>query len=108
MLMGDASYRLFRAFLEVYAKTIGDAYARPSDLPKKDNFPEQFFSKTELKIVNTPPAWAERLLQVTLYAWDDRKKAWDAEPMAIADRMVFGKGKLWPVLLPKAGPLGHF
>jgi hypothetical protein len=30
-----------------------------------------------------------------LYAWDEAKKAWEAEPVATSDRGVWGKGKLW-------------
>jgi hypothetical protein len=66
-----------------------------------------------VKITNMPPAWADKLLQVTLLAWDESKGTRDASPCATSDRGVFGKGRLrqnalvllaWPDS-PRAGAL---
>ena len=35
------------------------------------------------------------LLQTDIYAWDAKANAWEKEPIATTDRMVFGKGKVW-------------
>ena len=95
MLPGDMTYKAFRAFLEDYARTVNDQYASAAELPKPKPGPVLFQSEIWLKITNTPPEWADRLLQVTVFAWDTDKNTWEAEPIAISDRGVWGKGKLW-------------
>ena len=95
MIAGDMAYKGFRAWLEEYAKTVGDKYATPAELPKESPAPVTCGSDHWVKIANTPPAWADRLLQVSVFAWDAQKKAWETEPIAMNDRLVFGKGKLW-------------
>ena len=105
MLVGDMVYKGFRAWLEEYGKTVGDKYATAADLPKEPAAPLTAGSDHWVKITNTPPAWADRLLQVSIFAWDESKKSWETSPCAMSDRGVFGKGKLWQhnlVLL--AGP----
>ena len=95
MIAGDMTYKAFRAWLEEYAKTVNDKYAAASDLPKAAPAWVTCGSEHWVKITNTPPAWSDKLLQVSLFAWDAAKKAWEAEPVALNDRPVFGKGKLW-------------
>jgi hypothetical protein len=95
MLVGDMVYKGFRAWLEEYAKTVGDKYSSSSELPKEQPSLATAGSDHWLKITNTPPAWADKLLQVTVFAWDESKRAWEASPCAMSDRAVFGKGKLW-------------
>jgi hypothetical protein len=94
-LLGDQGYKAFRSWLEDYAKTVRDGYASAADLPKTAGQPERFGSEAWLKLENTPPAWGDHLLVVELYAWDEAKKTWEAEPVATSDRGVWGKGKLW-------------
>ena len=93
-LVGDQGYRAFRRFLEDYAAIVNDRYEKPSELPAASAV-EAFGSEAWLKIENTPPAWADKLLMVKLYAWDRSKGAWEAEPIATTDRKVWGGGKLW-------------
>jgi hypothetical protein len=105
MLVGDMVYKGFRAWLEEYAKTVGDKYASGAELPKEVPQPVTSGSDHWVKITNTPPAWSDKLLQVTVFAWDEGKKAWEASPSAMSDRAVFGKGKLWQHnLVLVAGP----
>src|SRR5262249_56532673 len=66
-----------------------------ADLPKPTNGPIQFGSEAWLKLENTPPAWGDKLLQVDVYAWDEKAKEWESKPVATSDRKVWGKGKLW-------------
>ena len=106
MLTGDLTYKAFRSWIEDYAKVLGDQYAKASDLPKDGGAPSAFGSEIWLKLTNTPPAWADKLLQVTLYAWDEKKKGWETEPIANSDRKVFGKGKLWQHNLTMLAPAG--
>jgi hypothetical protein len=91
---GDQGYKAFREFIDDYAKTVRDEYAKADDLPKSDG-PERFGTDAWLKISNTPPAWADRLVQVNVYAWDADKRDWRSEPIASTDRVVWGKGTLW-------------
>ncbi len=95
MLTGDLTYKAFRTWIEDYAKVVNDQYAKASELPKAPSAPATFGSEVWLKLTNTPPAWGDKLLQVTLYAWDAQKKAWETDPIANSDRKVFGKGRLW-------------
>jgi hypothetical protein len=95
MLAGDMTYKAFRAFLEDYAKTVNDRYAGVRELPKPKSGPQMFGTEIWLKINNTPPEWADKLLQVMVFAWDTNTSSWESEPIAISDRGVWGKGKLW-------------
>lgn len=95
MVLGDLGYKAFRNWLEDYAAVVGDKYTRAEDLPKTKDAPRHFGSEIWVKLENTPPAWADRLLQVTVYGWDTRNKSWEGEPIAISDRAVWGAGKLW-------------
>lgn len=95
MLSGDMTYKAFRAWLDDYAKTVNDRYASASDLPKPKTAPLMFGTEIWLKLTNTPPEWADKLLQATLFAWNADKNSWESEPIAISDRGVWGKGKLW-------------
>ena len=106
MLVGDLTYKAFRTWLEDYSKVVSDQYAKASDLPKEVAAPAAFGSEIWLKLTNTPPAWGDKLLQVTLYAWDAQKKAWESDPIANSDRKVFGKGKLWQHSLTLLAPAG--
>jgi hypothetical protein len=94
-LPGDQGYKAFRGWLEDYAKTVRDGYAAAADLPKTGGRPERFGTDVWLKLEKTPPEWGDRLLMVELYAWDEAKKSWEAEPVATSDRGVWGQGKLW-------------
>lgn len=95
MLAGDLTYKAFRAWLDDYARTVTDRYASAADLPSRKPAPAMFGTDIWFKLDNTPPEWGDRLLQVTLFAWDRTNGAWESKPIAISDRKVWGKGKLW-------------
>lgn len=95
MLVGDLTYKAFRAWIDDYAKVVNDQYAQASELPPAPKGPATYGSDVWLKLVNTPPAWGDKLLQVALYPRDPSKNAWASEPCAVSDRLVFGKGRLW-------------
>jgi hypothetical protein len=92
---GDQGYRAFRTFLEDYARILKDGYPDAKSLPKAKAMPDQFGTDIWVKLTDTPPGWGDKLLQVSVYAWDEGKKGWEAEPVATSDRVVWGKGKLW-------------
>ena len=95
MLTGDMTYKAFRAWLDDYAKTVNDRYASAAELPRGNTGPALFGTEIWLKLNDTPPEWADKLLQVTLFAWNTNANSWESEPIAISDRGVWGKGKLW-------------
>src|SRR5262249_51000437 len=92
---GDQGYKAFRTFIEDYAKIATDGYKDAAQLPRPGPQPLQFGTERWIKLSNTPPEWGDKYLAVTVYAWDDRAKSWEKEPVATTDRMVWGKGKLW-------------
>jgi hypothetical protein len=94
-LPGDLGYKAFRAWLDDYARTVKDGYETAADLPSEKGQPARFGTDVWLKIADTPPAWGDHLLQVTLYAWDADRNAWETGPIAVSDRGVWGGGKLW-------------
>ncbi len=102
---GDQGYKAFRGFLEDYAKIVNDKYEKAADLPKKPAI-EAFGTEAWLKIQNTPPEWADKLVRVNVFAWDAAKKAWETEPIATTDRKVWGQGKLWQHSLVLLAPAG--
>jgi hypothetical protein len=102
---GDEGYKAFREFIEDYARTVRDGYAKAEDLPTDDG-PERFGTDAWLKLSNTPPEWGDKLLRVDLYAWDAAKNDWQSEPIASSDRAVWGKGKLWQHNLTLMAPRG--
>lgn len=104
-LPGDEGYKLYRGFLEDYAKIVNDQYASASELPKKSTT-AVFGTELWLKMTNTPPEWADKLVRVKVFAWDAAKKAWETEPIATTDRKVAGDRKLWQHSLVLLAPAG--
>jgi hypothetical protein len=103
-LYGDQGYKAFRAWIEDYAKIIGDGYARPSDLPKPASDSKLFGSEIWFKLTGTPDRWGDKLLQVNLYAWNAKSGTWEARPIASSDRQVAAKARLWQHNLTLAAP----
>lgn len=93
--VGDDGYKGFRTWIEDVAAIRGGKYATAKDLPKADAGPLKFGTDLWFKLTETPPAWGDKLLQVRIFAWDEAAKGWEAEPVAVSDRVVWGKGKLW-------------
>lgn len=127
LVRGDMGYKAFRAWIEDYANIVNNRYRSAAELPvtastvgsvkaapasengngKDDgNNLRLFTTEIWLKLNNTPPEWGDRLLQVTLYAWDKEGNRWEATPIAVSDRQVWGKGNLWQhslILLAREG-----
>lgn len=106
-LKGDLGYKGFRTWLEDYAKVVRDEYTKGSDLPKNDSRRlREFTSELWFKLTNTAPEWGDKLLQVTIHRWDERAQKWEEAPIAISDRQVAAKPRLWQhtiTLLAAAG-----
>jgi hypothetical protein len=94
-LYGDQGYKAFRAWIEDYAKIVGDQYAQAADLPKPASDAKLFGSEIWFKLTGTPDRWGDKLLQVNIYAWDAKAGAWEKEPIATSDRQVAAKPRLW-------------
>ncbi len=94
-VVGDQGYKAFRAWIEDVVAIETGKYAKAADLPKPEANPKQFGTDIWLKLAPTPDAWGDKLLQVDLYAWDAKAGAWEKEPIATSDRVVWGKGKQW-------------
>jgi len=95
-LKGDLGYKGFRTWLEDFAKVSRDEYAKAGDLPKSDpRRLREFTSELWFKLSNPQQEWDEKLLQVTIYRWDDRAKKWEDLPIAISDRQASFKFKAW-------------
>ena len=94
-VMGDDAYKGFRSWIEDVAAIRGDKYAAAKDLPAADVGPEKFGTELWLKLTNCPPEWADKFLLVRVFAWDAKARKWEEAPIAVSDRVVFGKGKLW-------------
>jgi len=93
MLVGDLGYKAFRSWIEDYANVVKGGYASISVLPNLRSEFDAFPSEIWLKLKDTPADWGDKLLQVTMYAWDNSK--WESDPIAQSDRLTWGKGKLW-------------
>lgn len=94
-VVGDQGYRAFRAWIDDVAAIRTGKYTKAADLTPRGTGPKQFGTDRWLKLEKTPAAWGDRLLQVNVYAWDGKTAAWEKEPIATSDRVVWGKGKLW-------------
>jgi hypothetical protein len=94
-VVGDQGYKAFRAWIEDVVAIKKGKYAKATDLPAPAAGPKQFGTEAWLKLENTPDAWGDKLLQADVYAWDAKAGAWEKEPTATTDRVVWGKGKLW-------------
>lgn len=93
-LKGDQGYRLYRAFIEDFAKIKRDEYQTAAALPKAEGVRRRG-TDIWLKLVNTPQAWSDVLVQADVYFWNEAKQTWSAKPIATTDRANFAKGRLW-------------
>ena len=91
-VMGDQGYKAFREWIDDVAAIRSGKYAKAADLPNGKSM-AQFGTEAWLKISDTPPAWGDKLLQVDVYAWDDKAGKFETSPIATTDRKVWGKGK---------------
>jgi len=91
---GDQGYKAMRAWIDDVIAIRKGKYAKAADLPANEKF-KSFGTEIWFKIEQTPDVWGDKLLQADVYAWDAKANAWEKDPIATTDRMVFGKGKVW-------------
>jgi hypothetical protein len=88
MHVDDQSYKAFVAWIEDYARVVGDKYTSVEQLPA-DNW---FASKHVLMVREVPATWtAMSRVQLFVHAWDEQAQAWSSEPIA------FTQGTVTPV-----------
>ena len=95
MIAGDLGYKAFRAWIEDYANVVNTRYTKPADLPTLTSAFAAFPSEIWLKLENTPEPWGDKLLQVSLFAWNTNAAVWETNPIATSDRLVSFKQKIW-------------
>ncbi len=79
MHVDDQSYKAFLAWLEDYARTVGDEYASVEELPADNWRP----TRHAVLLRDVPDAWpAESRVQLFVHGWDAKAAAWTREPLA--------------------------
>lgn len=103
LVVGDRTYKQFRAFIEDYAASSAGRYKAAKDLPKER---AQASAVTDIwfKLEGVPAKYDQQLLQVDLHRWDEKTKSWSKDRWATGDRQVFGKGQLWQQHLSITAP----
>jgi cytochrome c553 len=103
LVVGDRTYKQFRAFIEDYAASSAGKYKTTKDLPKER---AEASSVTDIwfKLEGVPEKYDQKLLQVDLHRWDEKTKSWSKDRWATGDRQVFGKGQLWQQHLSVTAP----
>lgn len=103
LVVGDRTYKQFRAFIEDYAASSAGKYRGAKDLPKQrseaSNVTDIWF-----KLEGVPAKYDQQLLQVDLHRWEEKTKNWSKDRWATGDRQVFGKGQLWQQHLSVTAP----
>lgn len=85
----DQSYKSFAAWLQDYAKVVGNEYTSVEDLPA-DNWQA---TQLVLRLNSLPEDWSVGVpVQLFLHAWDARKKTWEPKPMAFTQGTVTPRG----------------
>lgn len=87
MLYGDAGYKMFRAWLEDYAKSVKGGYRTARDLPPppSDSLVDM---NCVLAVSGGPAGWKDRSLRVDVYPWDGAGGGWSKRPLATGERIV--------------------
>jgi hypothetical protein len=106
IVVGDQGYTAIRGWIEDVAAMKSGKYTKATDLPAKGNAPKQFGTEAWFKLDKTPDAWGDKLLMVEIFAWDAKTNAWERDPVATSDRVVFGKGKVWQHTITLLAPTG--
>lgn len=103
MLVGDRTYKQFRAFLDDYAASLAGKYQSSAELPQARAEVSQV-TDIWFKLEVVPKEYDKLLLQVDLYRWDEKAKDWSSDRWANGDRAVFGGGQLWQQHLSLTAP----
>ena len=105
MEIGDRGYKQFRRWIEDYAAVASGYYEVEEQLPGTSTV-ELIGSEIWFKVSSTPPAWADKVLGVVVFPFDEGTGTFSKSPIAESDRRVWGKGRLWQHNLLLRGPKG--
>lgn len=103
MVVGDRTYKQFRAFIEDYAAAAAGKYKTATDLPR-ERAESSVVTDIWLKLDGVPSQYDQKLLRVDLHRWDENTRGWSKDRWATGDRQVFGKGQLWQQHLSVTAP----
>jgi hypothetical protein len=85
MFVDDQSYKAFLAWIQDYARAVGDEYASLDDLPADNWHP----TKQVVRLSETPEGWAEKTpVQLFVHTWNAERNEWDLEPIAFTQGIV--------------------
>ena len=103
MFVDDQTYKSFLAWIQDYARVVGDQYASPGDLPLDNWHP----TKQVLRLSDAPESWPTLTgVQLFVHAWNGDKAAWEPEPIAFTQGPVTPRhmvnGTLFLIALRKA------
>lgn len=104
MAIGDRSYKQFHRFLADYAAVINGQYDDVADLPVP-SAQTAIVSDIWLRFEGIPESLDKKVLQAAIYAADPAAAGgWSADPVAVADRPIFGQGQAWQQHLTLLAP----
>jgi len=85
MHLDDQSYKSFIAWIQDYARVVGNEYTSVGDLPM-DNW---YATQVVLKLKEAPANWAVGVpVQMFVYSWDETSNSWQDEPLAFTQGTV--------------------
>lgn len=89
MHVDDPSYKSFIAWIEDYAKVLGNKYDKATELPADNWHPTQHV----LMIRGVPASWPKAArVQLFVHAWNGKKNAWTDDPVAFTQNTVTPRG----------------
>lgn len=101
MLLGDRTYKQFRAFIDDYVAVVKGTYKDAKALPKPSQEVSQV-SEIWLKIEGIPKSLDKQFLRADVYA--KTADGWSKDRVATGDRAIFGGGGLWQQHLTLTAP----
>lgn len=101
MLLGDRTYKQFRAFIDDYVAVVKGTYKDAKALPKLSQEVSQV-SEIWLKIEGIPKSLDKQFLRADVYA--KTADGWSKDRVATGDRAIFGGGGLWQQHLTLTAP----
>ena len=88
MFVDDQSYKSFLAWIEDYARVVGDKYATDDDLPPDNWYP----TRHVLRLSDAPEGWPVSTgVQLFVHAWNADKSRFEPEPIAFTQGTVTPK-----------------
>ncbi len=85
MFVDDQSYKAFLAWIQDYARVVGDQYSSLDDLPADNWHP----TNRVVRLAETPESWPEKTpVQLFVHTWNRERNDWEAEPIAFTQGTV--------------------